>query len=357
MRDKNVLSVPVYLIAGLFYMAGAAFAYDELLYARVGELSSGASRGIWYGLMVGVFAVCFALTVRKRRNFLSLAVNTLLPFEIYTAIAYWDILWVPLLIFGGVVLLLWGAYWVYLFLMKKLKRFRPETRRGKWIWWAQGTRTIFAAAFLSLLIPLLIVMIIGSFQSSAQSPPADTDGSYTIEGNRDTLRNFLPERWETLAKEEKLRTLQTVCDIETHALGLPHALHVEEKELEEDTIAQYEDVSHNVYVNRSYLDGRPRKLLDAMLHESYHAYQFSLVELYRASPPEYRNLAGIREAEQYRKEFENYEGGGDFDVYSSQLCEQKAEEYAAEAICKYDQIITYYGNPAFSGTESAEGSD
>ena len=133
-------------------------------------------------------------------------------------------------------------------------------------------------------------------------------------------------------------------------LGLPYMPQVAAAECRDDILGQYDYAEHTIVFNLSHLPYKNGPvMLNALLHECQHAYQFACVEIYQAAGEEYRDLTGFRvfwQAEKWREEFLDYEDGSsgteeDDAAYRSQACETDAREGAEREMEKYLEYLGY----------------
>lgn len=170
----------------------------------------------------------------------------------------------------------------------------------------------------------------------------------TIEKNIDKLMQLQEDKWVSLSLDERLDILQTIADIERRYLGIPHELNVVYKDIEEtDILGHYLDKTHTITVNTPHLtNDDPFDLLNTICHESYHAYQHRLVEMYNESSEKFKELRVYIDVKDYAEEFANYTSGSEDKLtYFTQTCEEDARDYASSAVYEYKERIYSYINP------------
>lgn len=84
MINRNTFSKTDYLVSTALYFAAAMFAYALIFYFPLLHFSEGESKLIFWGGTAALVALGTAITIKQRRNNTSIAVNILLPLEIYT---------------------------------------------------------------------------------------------------------------------------------------------------------------------------------------------------------------------------------------------------------------------------------
>lgn len=72
-------------------------------------------------------------------------------------------------------------------------------------------------------------------------------------------------------------------------------------------------------------------MLTSVAHESYHAYQHRMVEVYKTTEEQEKKLLIFRKIEKYNKEMNNYKSGKvDYEAYYNQTMEADARAYGKE---------------------------
>lgn len=262
-----------------------------------------------------------------RRNYLSIATNVLIPFGIYTTLAYILLLPIPL---GIVWTLLIGLDLVYIgFYFYKVKRRNYNSLLEK------SQLVIGLASLLSLVIVLNFTLFGSSLIQSSTKITNNTD-AYIRKYDDKSLKNL--QNWSKLKRKEKLNTLQTICNNERDYLGVSARIKVGAGSNLKHPYAQYNNKSKEITFDISQLDhASSTTLLEALLHSTYHAYEYALVESYDSMSSDYNKLVDYRTIVTYKKEFEtkvtnkakNY----------NQINESNAEAYAAEALQDYQNKL------------------
>lgn len=163
----------------------------------------------------------------------------------------------------------------------------------------------------------------------------------TIENSADKLEVFQEYNWSAATEIEKIQGLQTVADIETTNLGLPDSLIVDVQSLKKTALACYHHKTHTIYFNSTYFnDTANLTALNAVLHECYHAQQYSMIDTYDTLTEEQKKLSAFKYLEQYKTELANYEDGEeDYSLYRNQQIESDAFAYAKQAMLPYKNYL------------------
>ena len=133
--------------------------------------------------------------------------------------------------------------------------------------------------------------------------------------------------------------MQTIADIETGRLGIPN-VSICIEDLRTGVRGHYVHSTRTVSINSDYI--KNPDIAKTVLHEVYHAFQFSLVEAYEAVPPEYKSLKIFESARTYRFELSNYiEAHLNYDQYVEQQCEQDCRDYSQDRWADYIRILSW----------------
>lgn len=345
MKNKNTKSMGEFIFENAFY-AVLALIWFRLIFRVLPDMTFSQSKWILRGMMLVCVSIGVLLTWKRRRNSLSVMINILFPLELYALVAFWREIRTLSIVLLVISIILCVAYIYLIFSYKIPQRKDPRiVLKRRAVRSALGARTIVVVVMAALIIPLGgNVLFNNSIFSSNQKATRGTDSNeYTIANNIEVVSNLREEVWETLSIEEKMYTLQTIANIESHYLGLPHELNLQIESLDENVLAHYVDSTHSISLNINYFDDTAHEILDSLCHEAYHAFQHRLVEAYDSVDPEYQNLMIFNNAEQFKEEFQHYtRGQDDFFEYFLQGCEETARVYSASAVQDYYRKIDLY---------------
>ena len=249
--------------------------------------------------------------------------NVLIPFGIYTTLAYMLLLPIPL---GIVWVLLIGLDLVYVgFYFYKVKRRNYNSLLEK------SQLVIGLASLLSLVIVLSFTLFGSSIIQSSTKITNNTD-VYMRKYDEKSLKNL--HNWSKLTRKEKLNTLQTICNNERDYLGISARIKVGAGSHLTHACCQYNNKSKEITFDISQLDhASSTTLLEALLHSSYHAYEYALVDSYDTMSGDYNKLLDYRTIATYKKEFSTKVTNKA--VNYNQINESNAEAYGAEALQDY----------------------
>ena len=346
MRRRNTMERWEYRLNLLFWSIMGMFWYRTMLFRPALALSSQRSRALLWLLVLELVVIGHQLSQRTRRTGLNVALTVLFPFEVYTLLAYGP--YFPVLagttVGAGLLLSAGYALWVYRSPIR-----RPEER---WTILLRRTAAVLLGGRSILAVCTLVVMgaaVASALRGGVVIRP-DQRAQDSIHGGEDTISNHIEEvcklnsdTWETMSLEERMDLLQTIANIERNFLGVDHELPLGAGEMEEGTLGKYNPVTNQIVLSLDHLaEDDVFGVLDTVLHECYHAYQHSLVDLYGQSPERYRDLQLFDEAREYAEEMADYQSGEDFTAYYTQRMERDARVYAAAGVNDYkDRIIAH----------------
>lgn len=262
-----------------------------------------------------------------RRNYLSIALNVLMPFGIYTTIAYMSLLTLPLGLVWGILITL-NVIYIGLYLSKvKRRNYNSLLEKSQLV--------IGLASLLSLVIVLSFTLFGSSIIQSSTKITNNTD-VYMRKYDEKSLKNL--HNWSKLERKEKLNTLQTICNNERDYLGISSRIKVGAGSNLTHAYCQYNNKSKEITFDISQLDhASSTTLLEALLHSTYHAYEYALVESYDTMSSDYNKLFDYRIIVTYKKEFSTKVTNKA--KYYNQINESNARSYATDALQDYQNKL------------------
>lgn len=348
---RTLVALIAALMYGLLYINTGGIRW-------AGALFPGLSRNaltalLWTLQITGVLAIL--LFNRFRRNTFDLAMDVLVPLNTVTligacrisAVFRWVILTLAVLLF--LILVLPKA----VFFLREKRR----SRRKKKFW------TMIRCAMLPGYICVIAGIVLSAFMEI-------TGASYVAESGNDDppdeaaiLERFdratgmiRADVWEGLLPQERIDVLQWISDYEcVCVLGCPSA-RVQTAKLDDTTLGDYNPYTNTITVNVDYLLSLPvKKILCTLLHESRHAWQETVRNMYNDLENHlsdtYKQLKFFRMARQIRDNSENYQDSdSDFELYREQTVEEDARAWAEYEIERY----TFFIRPPESGDDGAE---
>ena len=204
-----------------------------------------------------------------------------------------------------------------------------------------------ALGSLLLLMPIgFTVLFRGTVLNSKVEVAKVYGDEHCLDANIDVICDIEPERWSKLNIQLKLNVCQKIVNCEARYLGISHEISVGTAELLGKTMAYYNVDKHQIVVDIGYLETLSGyDVLESLIHEVTHAYQYELVDLYLKLDEKSRNLLIFYPTSQYLKEFSDYENGDkDYMLYYGQLTEIDARKAGrAESLEYIERVEEYLG--------------
>lgn len=296
-------------------------------------------------LVITFLAGCALLTLKKNRNFIHIFINVSLPysiymvFETYPYVPKWLIVYLCFclgcIVYCGICILqrpiAEGA--------NKKRVFKARCKRF-------GNSVYMVAGLFSLC--LSCVFVVGNIfdQSFGRHGRIATynierENMSSILDHEEELSVLNNDKWAAASQTEKLLCLESVVQIETAYLGLPHEVFLSVSDLDEGTLGKYNQYYQEITIDSMHLlNDTAMDCLGTILHEMYHSYQHVLCDVYGDIPQQYRNLLNLREASNYIYEFTKYEAGDDDIIaYAIQQSEFDARQYAINRAAHYNELL------------------
>ncbi len=340
-----------YIFEYVFWLLLSMYWYRTLFFRSIFDFSVNQSKVVLWIWVISYCLISYSLTDARSRTGWSIFITLLFPYELYAILTYskyFHTLTLTLSYLSAIVLC------IYLFLTwarpipRQRKRpavIRSRVRRS--IYYVRSIPTFFLCPFI---VVVLVTLLRGGtlLLPKVDATHYGVSGESTLFDNLDTIRKLDDECWKNLSAQEKLDVLQVVANVERDGLGIYHDIMVQSGIMQRDSIVgEYDPVNHVVTINIDHLKSDPvQEVLDTVLHECYHAYQWCLAHLLVDSDEQYRNLYLFADARQYVNEFENHHDGGDthkeYEAYYYQSVELNARTYAANAVEGYFTLIELY---------------
>ncbi len=300
--------------------------------------------------LIGILAL-FAL-FKNRRSFFDLFFNSYIPIGLVIIAGllkcYEWTMWLALLI--GICVAGFLAI-VYMIALED----RGKKRIAEYL---RGTLIVLCA----MLIPICSVTGLTPHTHKADLTKTGNMTAEEIEERyRIVCRNLESNVWESLSEQEKLNTLQGVCDYECRIVLGCRPITIQSGIIGNELhFGTYSNQSRIVTINLSHLNGGSAEyVLDTALHEIRHAYQYDMAEMYASLegyiPDEYHNLDPFQRARTFAEELAAYSSGdGNFSAYYEQEVEKDSRSWSSERIREvYKYIYTRLNDRLYSGAEIA----
>lgn len=326
MKQHNTLTLKQFIIrsVGVYFITLIIFCL--FIFKVIPGCSLLQSKLVLFLLTILNFGLIY-FEKEDKRNYLSIALNVLMPFGIYTTIAYMPLLTLPLGLVWGILITL-NVIYIGLYLSKvKRRNYNSLLEKSQLV--------IGLASLLSLVIVLSFTLFGSSIIQSSAKITNNTD-VYMRKYDEKSLKNL--HNWSELERKEKLNTLQTICNNERDYLGISSRIKVGAGSNLTHAYCQYNNKSKEITFDISQLDhASSTTLLEALLHSTYHAYEYALVESYDTMSSDYNKLFDYRIIATYKKEFSTKVTNKA--KYYNQINESNARSYATDALQDYQNRL------------------
>lgn len=318
--------------------------YRSLLFRPLAGIERKTSLHILLGVTAAAVLV-FSLGFRRRKNGWISSACIFLPFGLYTALAYANTFCTRIRLILVAAAVLAAGLTAVMFWGGRLSRRRFRARLSRWGYLMVCTAVCASACLIgSAGWHAFLEGELFPAAAKAQASAADEAQPQTIASNISEVLKLQPEVWQGLTTAQRIDTMQTICNIEVYYLGLPCAVTVSGANLPENTLGSYEDRSRSIRISIEHLEKDPvEEVLDTLLHEVYHCYEFRLAEVYTAAAPELQRLRLFRDAASYAGEVaQPVDPEEDYQAYTAQALETDSRIYAAIGVQEYyDRIAAY----------------
>ena len=348
MNNKNTMG-RLEFCAEHFIWCGIAFLWYRVIFRCVGEYSLAISRIVLFGSITIVSLFFGLIEFRRVRNGLSVFLNLVIGYGIYTILAYVQFKKVLVEITLLIAISISAFCSVYIMTRrirnrKNYKKIIVRRIRKSML----ATRTVLGLSMSAIILVIAFNEVFGNgiLHSKTVSFIYSDIEDQTLVNNIETVALLEETRWNELSAQEKIDVLQVVANIEQRYLGLPHELNVGATNLNEGTMGSYNDAAHQISIDLDHLvDDNPESVLNTLLHEAFHAYEHRCWDAYVTASDKDRALKMFREVAIYGEEFTDYiDGDDDSYGYYMQSCEEDARDYAkTTAEDYYEKINAFYG--------------
>ena len=334
---RNTMGAREYIKLNIFWLITAVIWYKRLVFKKLPDITYFDSLLILWLTVIIFSIISFFFIYERARNGLSIVASIMLPLEIYTIFAYYkffSVLFTIVLCFAISLVVLYSILFLNIHISNNRNRKKAiGVRINKWVC---GSRIILAIMLSALVLPLATKTILNKPLIASQRViefEADSD-TWTIKNNINELKQLRNSEWQKLSVQEKIDVLQIVANIEARVLGISTKLSLGAKNMSEYTVGLYEKDTDKIYINiDSLADCRAEEALNTICHESYHAYQAKMAEVYNNLNENEKKLKIFKDAQKYAENYDNYYFTGE--KYYNQPLEVDAREYAENAVGEY----------------------
>lgn len=321
-----------YLFKNAFWALASMVLYKTLVSLCLPDETINYSKILLWILVIVSVVIGIVFTYKCRRNDISIFVNTALPFEAFSLIAYRKIYPTTCIVIFILSCAL-AVIYVAVVLFRKIED-KSNLKRIIWIR-IKGSflrmRTIIATFLILAMLPIGVATM---FKASNSNAIISKLNECTIENNMNIMPDLLPENWENLSTSQRLTALQVLANVEANYHGLDFELNVIAENLDENILGLYNHNIHTISIDSEYLaECSSDDAIRTICHEGYHAYERCLVSMYQSIDPRYKDLIMFYDIPYYEANFNNYiDGDENFFGYYIQSIEIDARNYAEIAV-------------------------
>lgn len=349
MKDKSNMSLIGFITEGIIFMFITMITYKNAFFRCLNDLSYNESSALLWIILVASVLLHGILIFKYHRTDGTVAISLLLPYGIYTILAYKETIGIQIKVVLGASFLL-ALIYILLIMFRKIKNQEKKAQiyKNRAYRCLIMTYKFVGIGMAVIMLPLLLQSAFGVvlFKPSVKPALQDTVSESTIQNNIDTILLLQEQEWQKLTTKEKLDVMQVVANIEANYLGIPHELNVGGTNHEEKMLAAYSDPIHSIQFDMEHLEtDSAKQILESCCHEAYHAYQHRLIDFYESASKEEQKLRINKKALVYQKEFESYEQlTVHYEDYYNLECEKDARSYAESAVEDYyNRIYEHLG--------------
>lgn len=362
-KDLSTISSFQCVLEHVYWVFIVFICYNNIIFVSLDGMSASKSKLILIICMVISSVIGTVIRWNKYMTTRAVFADVMIGIGIYTILAYRKYYpkWIGTII--AVLVLLCALYTVLIFIRKykgiaiskisniRKKRFVIKNRLLKAF---NGTSLAAGVMLTVLLVPITynrifnggILVANAVVREAAEGFDKDyTENEFSLTANIDVISKIrTPETWEPLSADEKLEVLQRICDCEANYFGIETPVAVVMNELDEHILGEYNNFERRITINRIHLENcKPEEILNTILHEYYHHWQYTLINLWLNASESDKKLRVFEHCEEYLNELANYQDERDsfeeYVRYYTQYLERDARQYAAQTVKEYyDEI-------------------
>lgn len=348
MKDHSTMTIFEFLISVAWKYAIGFIWYKNLLLRVLPHRDVYDSLQLLLVMMM-ISAGFFTIVMNRRKNGWTATACFVLPFGIYTILTYSTTSTLFIRVVLVISILLSLAYSFFL-LTRKIKHKGKNARRK--VLRIRLSRCLYSISCIMAVAMLTLMVGIGwngyfgtglvTSSVEAEGLQQDVEDEDIMEANMDAVLKLQPAVWENLNTHERIDVLQSVCNVETHYLGLNDPVTVQGDNLSPYTLGAYSDTQRLIRINLNHIENDPvEDVLSTILHEIHHSYEHRLADVFDNISPEYRDLRLFKDVTHYSREVDDYiNPRDDYYRYMTQRLEIDSETYAELGVQEYYARIT-----------------
>lgn len=288
--------------------------YRKSLFVCLTDFTYNESKSILWILVVICCIAGIAITVKNRRNSLSRLTVVAIPYGLYSLCSFGNNYYTLKTLLFTIAIIVLGVQAISIIKYSKSSKITHLFHSIHFI----------TGCYLAVFIACIAIwnMLGYGVCFSSIEPKSDSNDNYQL------ITSEL-DKWISFTDIEKIDKLQTIANFETDRLRLPHELNVQASVMHYYTCGYYNPSTRTISINIDYLNtASAEDLYETICHESYHAFQYSLVNTY-CNTPEKLSKHQKEKAKVYKFELTHYNSGDiDYDPYYNQSTESDSRHYA-----------------------------
>lgn len=273
-----------------------------------------------------VVGIGILITWEIGRNYTNLATNIILSWGILAIFIYQEMFKQRLIIIVLITTVI-SFFKTLLFLCRKINRKAKKIfviRNVANLW-----RKNMTCASLVILLTIAVSTLFGDmfYESNEDNANVKVYGEEdSLAANIETISHIYPERWKELDLEDRLIVCQKIVDVEARYYSISHRITVVVEDLHEGALACYNEGNYQIAIDIEHLkSSHSYRVLQSLLHECAHSYQWDQVHAFFSLDEKYRNLLFFYDISIYAEELTDYKNASDgFSFYYNQKVEQDA---------------------------------
>ena len=248
MNTGNTIGKWDFIIEHIWWMFISWIWYKSILFRCLCYRSLKDSRMILLGTVFACCGLGILLEIKRQRNAISVLMNLLAGYGIYTTLTYYPIRRKPILIVLSTATILSAVYSLIILCHKTKRKKTKRILKQRIIKAGMSSRNLFCTSMATIMLLIGFNAIFGTALITPSTTPTKQSNitEQTIANNLNTLCLLWEDTWSTLSVDEKLNVLQTIANIEQHYLGLPNELNVGAANLSEGLTGYYSDSNPTV---------------------------------------------------------------------------------------------------------------
>lgn len=348
MKNSNTLGKSSFIEYTILLSISISILYRFNCFTGIYGITVFQSKLVFWALTILLIALGVYITYAKRRNYLSILVNIVLPFEIYIIASTYRYISIIYIIALSVIAFLSILYFILIVFQKiKHKKHVKKIVCNRIKFASLGIRTIIVVLLIFITLPICVKSAFGyelirsNVDASIETSSSD---EWLLNNNIETVAKLHEDTWSNLSIFDKLDVLGTIKNVEMHYFGINHEVYLDAGNLDGNIRGCYNPKEHKITIDIEHLKSSDSKeVLKTLLHECRHIYDRMCVDLYNQIDDGYKNMLMFCKVADFKEDFSNYTSGAEKPLeYYFQPVEISARQYSETAVIEYFKYIDKY---------------